>query len=98
MFINKHISNVNFNRSSVREGFKKTIMENSIYGPNHLPPRLWKKFIFFSETRPFFENFYKKCIFAIENPKKNFSKNDKTTFKQANFCLLRCQILPRHAQ
>ena len=25
-------------------------------------------------------------------------KNDKTTFKQANFCLLRCQILPRHAQ
>ena len=47
----------------------------------------------------FLRNFCKKCISTIENPKKkleNFSKNDKTTFKQANFCLLRCQILPRH--
>ena len=34
--------------------------------------------------------FCKKCIFTIENSKKN----DKTTFRQRIFCLLRCQILP----
>merc|ERR1712173_391396 len=50
-------------------------------------------FIFFLKLDHFLRTFCKKCIFTIENPKKNlenFSKNDKTTFRQANFCLLRC--------
>ena len=55
-----------------------------------------KKFNFFLKLDHFLKTFV-----TIENPKKkieNFSKNDKTTFRQANFCLLRCQILLRHAQ
>ena len=39
--------------------------------------------------------FCKKCIFSIENPKKNlenFSKNDKTTFRQAYFVFLPPQM------
>ena len=35
------------------------------------PPLLWIFFYFFSETRPFLRTFCKKCIFTIENPKKN---------------------------
>ena len=55
------------------------------------PPRLWKKkFYFFSETRPFFENFLLKVYF--------YHWKSKKTFRHANFCLLRCQILPWHAQ
>ena len=46
------------NDFSVREGFKKkSIMENSIQGPDPPPGYGKKNFIFFSETRPFFENF-----------------------------------------
>ena len=75
-------------------------MENSIMGlgPPPSPPGYGKKK--FSETRPFFENFFKKCIFTIENPNKlrKIFKNDKTTFRQANFCLLRCQILLQHTK
>ena len=34
-------------------------MENSIKGPDPPPPLLWKKSkVFFSETRPFFEQFF----------------------------------------
>ena len=65
-------------------------LENSIKGPNHPPPVIEKKKIF-SETRLFFEHFLKKVYF-------HHWKSQKTTFRQANFCLLRCQILPRHAQ
>merc|ERR1712131_297176 len=58
------------------------------------PPWLWKiSFYFFLKLDHFWRTFCKKCIFTIENPKKNFeifSKNDHATFKQANFCLLRC--------
>ena len=78
-------------------------MENSIMGLDQPPPPpgYGKKNYLFSETRPFLRTFCKKSIFTIENPKKNieiFSKNDKTTFRQANFCLLRFQILPQHAK
>merc|ERR1711867_403818 len=45
---------------------------------------------FFLKLDHFLRNFCKKCIFTIENPKKNLeniSKNVKTTFRQAYFCL-----------
>ena len=54
----------------IREGLKKSIMENSILKLDY-----------------FLRTFCKKCIFTIENP-----KNDKTTYRHAHFCLLRCQI------
>ena len=50
-----------------------------------------KKFLFFFLILDqILRTFCKKCIFTIENPKKNlenFFKNDKTTFRQAKFCL-----------
>ena len=62
---------------------------------------IWKKNnVFFLKLYHFLSTFCKKCIFTIENPKKykKISKNDKTTFRQANFCILRCQILLWHPQ
>ena len=67
-------------------------MENSILDLDPPPPpRLWKK-KFFLKLDHFLRTFCKKCIFNIKIPKnlEIFSKNDKTTFRQANFCLLRC--------
>ena len=46
------------------------IMENSVKGPEPPPPIMEKNKVIFSETRPFFITFGKKCIFTIENSKK----------------------------
>ena len=46
-------------------------------GPDPPPPSspvMEKNKVLFSETRPFFSTFWKKCIFTIENPQKNFKK------------------------
>ena len=55
---------------------------------------------FFLKLDHFLRTFCKKCIVPLKIQKnlENFSKNDKTTFRPANFCLLRCQILALHAQ
>ena len=45
-------------------------MENSIMGPDSPSLDMEKNKVIFSETRPFFEHFCKKCIFTIENPQK----------------------------
>ena len=66
-----------------------------------IPPLLWKKIKKnFSETRPFLALFVKSVFSPLKIQKnlENFSKNYKTAFRQANFCLLRCQILLWHAQ
>ena len=68
---------------------QKKIMENSIKGPDP-PPVMKKKLFFFLKLDHFLRTFCIKCIFTIVNSKKNleiFSKNDKTTFRQANFWL-----------
>ena len=76
------------------KGSKKNQLWKIPYRVLTPPPGYGKFFfIFFLKLDHFLRTFCKKGIFTIENP-----KNDKTTFKQANFCLLRCQILLRHAQ
>ena len=59
--VRKAKTNSNFQIHSFREGLKKkqkAIMENSIMGLDPPSPLVMeKKFNFFSETRPFFENF-----------------------------------------
>ena len=70
-------------------------------GPPSPPPRLWKKKLFFFLKLDHFWELFVKSVFLplkIQKNLENFSKNDKTNFRQANFCLLRCQILPRYAQ
>ena len=76
----------------LREGFKK---KNQLWkipyrGLTLPPPGYGKIFVIFV-----------KSVFLplkIQKNLENFSKKDKTTFRQANFCLLRCQILLRRAQ
>ena len=46
-----------FNKGRVKKKIKKKFMENSKQGPDPPPGYGKKNFIFFSETRPFFENF-----------------------------------------
>ena len=87
---------VNFFMNHTGRVQKKSIMENSIQSPDPPPPPVMEKKIlfFFLKLDHFLRTFCKKCSFTIENPKKTFfSKKDKTGFRQANFCLLRCQIL-----
>ena len=53
------------------------------------PPPIMEK-IFFSETRPFFSNFCKKCIFTTENPKNLFFDKQLFTSSDARFCCNTC--------
>ena len=97
---------------SVREGFKK-IMENSLqrggtakvifhilffFAPNGLKI-IFRRLSFFHVwgllKPPPPRNGKNKVIFSET---RHHWKSQKTTFRQAKFCLLRCQILPRHAQ
>ena len=87
--------------STLGKGSKKNQLWKIPYRVLTPPPWLWKKKLsFFLKLDHFLRTFCKKCIFTIEIQKKfrKFLKNDKTTFRQANFCLLRCQIWPRRAQ
>ena len=78
--------------SVLRKGFKK-VKNSTLRSGTHLEVEKNKE-IFFSETKPFFEHFFVKSVFL----QLKIPKNDKSTFRQVNFCLCRCQILLQHTQ
>ena len=53
---------------------KKKFMENSIKGPDP-PPVMEEKNYFFLKLEHFLRTFWKKCIFTLENQKKEFFQN-----------------------